>query len=159
MRSEQPRWNRRGAFGSSVATQPVGATLAELLVVLAMMAIVLGFATLRLAEAADRTAVRSAVAEATTAFNGARQAAITRRAPVAVLIDTVLLRLKIVADTEVLSSRDLGTEYGIRLGSSRDSMAYDARGLGLGAANLSLVVRRGRAAETVFVSRLGRVRH
>ena len=159
MTSQQPRWKRWRVCDSPAATQHVGATLAELLVVLAIMAIVLGYATLRLAQAADGTAVRSAAAEATTAFNGARQAAIMRRAPVAVLIDTVSLRLKIVADTEVLSSRDLGTEYGIRLGCSRDSMAYDARGLGLGAANLSLVIRRGRAAETVFVSRLGRVRH
>ena len=159
MTSEQPRWRRGEVFYSPVATQHVGATLAELLVVMAIMAIVLAYATLRLAQAADRTAVRSAAAEATTAFNGARQAAITRRGSVAVLIDTISLRLQIVADTEVLSSRDLGTEYGIRLGSSRDSMAYDAHGVGLGAANLSLVVRRGRAAETVFVSRLGRVRH
>lgn len=146
-------------FDSTAATQRAGFTLAELLVVLAMMAIVLGYASLRLAQTADRTAVRSAVAEASTAFNEARQAAIMRRGAVAVLIDTISLRLKIVADTEVLSSRDLGAEYGIRLGSSRDSMAYDARGVGLGAANLSLVLRRGRAAETVFVSRLGRVRH
>jgi prepilin-type N-terminal cleavage/methylation domain-containing protein len=159
MISEQPRWKRRKVPDSLVATRRTGVTLAELLVVVAMMAIVLGYASLRLAQAADRTAVRSAVAEATTAFNGARQAAITRQGPVAVLIDTVSLRLNIVADSQVLRSRDLGAEYGVRLGSTRDSMAYDARGLGLGAANLSLVVRRGRAAETVFVSRLGRVRH
>jgi hypothetical protein len=48
--------------------------------------------------------------------------------------------------------------YGVRVTASRDSMAYDARGLGYGAANLSVVVHRGRVAETVYVSRLGRVR-
>jgi hypothetical protein len=32
------------------------------------------------------------------------------------------------------------------------------RGLGYGAANLTLVARRGRAAESLVVSRLGRLR-
>lgn len=145
--------------GSPAPTRRFATTLIELLVVLALIAIVLGYATLRLSDEADRTAVNAAVAEATTTFNSAREAAIMRRAPVAVLIDTVGSRLRIAADTSVLMSRDLAAEYGIRLGSTRDSMAYDARGAGVGAANLSLLVRRGRVAETVFVSRLGRVRH
>ena len=41
---------------------------------------------------------------------------------------------------------------------NRDSMVYDARGIGYGASNLSVVIRRGRAVDTVVVSRLGRVR-
>jgi hypothetical protein len=46
----------------------------------------------------------------------------------------------------------------VRLSTSRDSIAFDVRGLGYGAANLTLVARRGSAAETLVVSRLGRVR-
>ena len=52
----------------------------------------------------------------------------------------------------------LGHAHGVTLASSRDSLAFDVRGLGYGAANLTLVARRGRAAETLVVSRLGRVR-
>jgi hypothetical protein len=37
-------------------------------------------------------------------------------------------------------------------------MVYDPRGLGFGAANLSLVLSRGDAADTLTVSRLGRVK-
>ena len=51
--------------------------------------------------------------------------------------------------------RDL---FGVTLASSRDSLAYSATGLGYGVTNASLVVRRGLAAETVSVSRTGRVR-
>jgi hypothetical protein len=47
----------------------------------------------------------------------------------------------------------------VSLGTTRDSIVFDARGLGYGAANLTLVARRGSAAETLVVSRLGRVRH
>jgi hypothetical protein len=36
-------------------------------------------------------------------------------------------------------------------------MAYQASGLGLGAANLRLVLRRRARADTITVSRLGRV--
>ena len=62
------------------------------------------------------------------------------------------------ADGSPLVRREVGAAYGVRLWASRDSMTYDGRGLGFGAANLTVVARRGRAAETVFVSRLGRVR-
>jgi len=37
-------------------------------------------------------------------------------------------------------------------------MAYAPNGLGYGASNLTLVLRRGERAETLVVSRLGRVR-
>jgi hypothetical protein len=46
----------------------------------------------------------------------------------------------------------------VRLAATRDSMAYLPLGLGYGAANLRAVLTRGRASDTVFVSRLGRVR-
>ena len=41
---------------------------------------------------------------------------------------------------------------------TRDSMTYYPNGLALGGANLSIVVTRGSAAETVLVSREGRVK-
>jgi hypothetical protein len=46
----------------------------------------------------------------------------------------------------------------VALEATRDSLAYGPDGLGVGAANLRLVLRRGAAADTLSVSRLGRVR-
>lgn len=135
-----------------------GFTLPELLVVLLLLSIVLGVAFVRLAAAADRAAVRAAVSDAASLFGRARSAAIYRRAPVAVHIDTVAALLLTRSDSLVLQRRDLRA-LGVHISASRDSMAYDGRGLGVGAANLSLVVRRGQAAETLFLSRLGRVRY
>jgi len=37
-------------------------------------------------------------------------------------------------------------------------MAYAASGLGYGASNLRVIVRRGASADTITVSRLGRVK-
>jgi prepilin-type N-terminal cleavage/methylation domain-containing protein len=144
---------------SSSAPAERGFTLLELLVVLAIAGVVLGYGFLRIGAAADHAAVRAAVADATTTFNAARQAAIERREPIAVSIDTVGSSVTVAAGAERILRRNFAAAYAVRLIASRDSMAYDARGIGMGAANLSLIVRRGRVAETVFVSRLGRVRH
>jgi prepilin-type N-terminal cleavage/methylation domain-containing protein len=139
-------------------TRTAAFTLPELLVVLLVLSLVCGFAFLRLGAAADRAAVRAAVSEAATVFVAARNLAIRRRAPVAVHIDTLSAMLVTRADTLVLERRAL-REFGARLSASRDSMAFDARGAGIGAANLSLILRRGQAADTLFLSRLGRVRY
>ena len=52
----------------------------------------------------------------------------------------------------------IGHEHGVTLATTRDSISFDVRGLGFGAANLTLVARRGAAADTLVVSRLGRLR-
>ena len=83
----------------------------------------------------------------------------TRRAVVAVVIDTGSGGLTVRSGSVVIARRGLRTAFGVRVASTRDSMSYDPRGLGYGAANLTVIASRGRAAETLFVSRLGRVRH
>lgn len=112
----------------------------------------------RIGAAADRTATRSAARELQAAFSSARDLAIARRASVAVLLDTVEGRVTVSAAGEVLSERRLRLLYGVRLSVTRDSMAYDPRGVGRGAANLRVIVRRGGASDSVSLSRLGRVR-
>src|SRR4051794_26006021 len=150
-------WRRDEAGGRP--SRRVAFTLIELLVVLVVMGVLLGLAAARIGAAADRAAVRSGASEAAAVFSAARNAAIYRRAPVSVTIDTVEGSVRAFSDSVLLYRRDLRATLRVRLAASRDSMAFDARGLGAGVANLSLVVQRGAATETLFVSRLGRVRY
>ncbi|MFN5583243.1 Tfp pilus assembly protein FimT/FimU [Gemmatimonas sp.] len=46
---------------------------------------------------------------------------------------------------------------GVQISASRDSMAYAPSGLGVGAANLRIILSLGARADTITVSRLGRV--
>lgn len=139
-------------------TRPAGYTLPEVIIVLLIAAILLGLAAMRLTDAADSSAVHAAADEIAAVMTTARSLAIYRRAPVAVAIDTLSGALLVRDDTSLLFRRDLRSSYGVGLAASRESTKFDARGLGVGAANLSLVVRRRSAVDTVFLSRLGRVR-
>jgi hypothetical protein len=130
-----------------------------MLVVLLIAAVLLALAGVRISDAADRAAIRGAIADAAAVIATARNASIHRRQPIAVSIDTVRGIITVHADTALLLQRDLWTLYAVRLSASRDSMAFDAHGLGIGAANLSLIVRRQRSVDTLFVSRLGRLRY
>jgi len=134
------------------------ATLAELLITLTVVAVIAGFAVVRIARLRDAMAAREAATEIEGGLGLARESAVAWRATVTLRLDTVQGRLDIRRGTALLRTRDLFGEYGVRLGGTRDSVVYDARGLGRGAANATLIVRRGVTADTIVVSRLGRVR-
>lgn len=133
-------------------------TTIELLVAVTILAIVLAVALPRAQAIADRSAVRSAGRDARHVFGFAHRRAVILGMRVAVWIDSGA-RTLVVGDGEgEMLSRPLGATYGVSLSSTRDSMAYTPLGLGWGAANLTLIIRRGRAADTVTISRLGRVK-
>jgi Tfp pilus assembly protein FimT len=136
----------------------LGTTIIELLVVVIVIAGLSAIALPRFRAAADRFAARSAIQEAQSLFTFARRSAITRRTAVGVITDTSSGIIIVRAGRLELARTGLRARYGVRLTASRDSMSYDPRGLGYGAANLTIVARRGEGAETLFVSRLGRTR-
>ena len=135
-----------------------GMTAIEMIVVLSVIAVMLGIIAPTAGRLRDGIAVRNATAEALSAFATARRAAIVRGAPVGIGVDRPPGFVTVTANGELLLQRDLEGTYGITLASTRDSTAYSPLGHGLGAANLSLVIARGAVAETIFVSREGRVR-
>lgn len=137
---------------------PRGVTLLELLMVLTLIGILGAVALAGWHRIADRRAVRGGRAGLIAAFATARRAAISRTEPVAVRLDPARGRAVVHAAADTLAIHPLGAAFHLRLVSTRDSMAYDATGLGVGAANLTAILSRGAAAETVVVARLGRVR-
>ena len=106
----------------------------------------------------DRIVVQSAGGDVRATLATARALAIAGATIVTVDVDSVTGTLRVRRGTDVVLTRGVGFAHGVRLSRSRDSLTYGPRGLGRGATNLSIVIRRGNAAETVFVSRLGRIR-
>lgn len=107
--------------------------------------------------ALDRIALSSASREVVLLLGHARELAVARGGA-AVRLDSAGAMVRLTAPGAPAESTELASLYGVQLRSTRDSLAFDARGLGHGAANLRIVLSRGHAADTIVVSRLGRVR-
>jgi prepilin-type N-terminal cleavage/methylation domain-containing protein len=135
-----------------------GFTLLELLIVTAVAGILLSIAVPRGRAALDRAVVRSAATDVRATLGQARTLALASHAVVIVDIDTTAGLLRIRRGSDVLLRRAVENAHGVELRPTRDSLTYDPYGLGRGAANLSIVIARRSAVETVFVSRLGRIR-
>lgn len=138
---------------------PAGATLLEMAIVLAMLGLLASLALPRAGGMLDRARVTAARTEAVTVFAIARHLAIRQSRRATVTIDSRRGRLIVHMGADTAYRRDLARSFGVTLVATQDSMSYHATGIGYGAANLSLRISRGRAADTVVVSRLGRVRH
>ena len=136
-----------------------GTTFIEQLAVLTLFGILVAIAIRSGASLLDQAAVASASRAAADAFAAARDHAVSSGRRIAVRIDEASARVIVHSGTDTLSRHPLGDNHKVTIESSRDSMSYAASGLGWGASNLRLVVRRGAAGDTLTVSRLGRVKH
>ena len=139
-------------------TERRGTTLVELVIILSVIGVLLAI-TLPVAGASlDSAAVRGAAQDVEAQFAAAREQALARNAVVWLVLDDATATVRVRIPGAGTRSRAVGSIYGVALRSTRDSMSYDGRGLGRGAANLTVVLTRGRARATLVVSRLGRVR-
>jgi len=134
-------------------------TLIEITVTLCISSVLSAIAVPWAGKLLDRVRVRGAVLEIESIFSSARHIAIARSAQTTVDIDTVAQTISVSVGDDTVRKRAIGTDHGVQLSASRVTMSYAATGMGYGAANLSVVVRRNASADTVFVSRLGRLRH
>ena len=143
-----------------VAVFPIrrGFTLLELTVVMTIAGLLLALSAPRFAALRDAWSVRSAMTDLAATFSLARQTAIARRTPVAVVMDTVAGMVRVRSGSRSYRSSDLRVTFGVRLSANRDSAVYDPRGLGYGLSNLTVTIRRGGLVDTLTMSRLGRVR-
>lgn len=135
-----------------------GLTLIELTLALVILGLMMMIATRQVTLFVDRIATRDAVRAAAAVVARARDEALALHTPVSIRIDTTRDALELVTRSGLIARAMLGDVHGVSLTTTRDSITFDVRGLGYGAANLTLVAKRGRSADTMVVSRLGRVR-
>jgi Tfp pilus assembly protein FimT len=135
-----------------------GATLLEIAIVCTVVAVLAAVAAPRTAQLVDRLRVRGAVEELAAACAAARQLAILRGQFVTVSIDVPAGAVTVATSVDTVIRRRLTASFGVALAATGSAVTYAPTGLGYGVSNLSVAVSRGRAADTVFVSRLGRVR-
>lgn len=136
-----------------------GTTLIELLMVLAVMSLILALATPRFAAMRDRASVTSATTELVATLASARSTAIARGTQVAARVDDARGELSLAAEGDTVQFHPLAATHGVALSTTRDIVTYGATGRGTGASNSRIIITRGASADTVLVSRLGRVRH
>jgi Tfp pilus assembly protein FimT len=136
-----------------------GFTIIETTVILTLIATLSAIAIPRASGFIDAIEVRGAVTEIEALFSTARHIAIARGAQSALEIDAGqgMISLRVGADT--VQQRELQRAHGVALRTTRASITYSPTGVGYGAANMTLIVMRNLAADTIYVSRLGRVRH
>jgi prepilin-type N-terminal cleavage/methylation domain-containing protein len=135
-----------------------GFTLLELLIVMIVTGVVLAIAVPRARQGLDRAVVRSAATDVRATLGVARTLALAGHAVIVVDIDSARGMLRIRRASDVLLRRAVAEAHGVNLRATRESLTYDPYGMGRGASNLSVRIQKGVAAETVFVSRMGRIR-
>lgn len=135
-----------------------GFSLPELVLVLALIAMLLGIAVPRISLALDRIEVGQAAARIAAAHSRARLMAITKSQVVVLSVAPNALTISPRGFPAPLWS-DVGpANSGISLSSPNHSFTFSPEGFSLGLSNATLRLSKGAATRTVIVSRLGRVR-
>ena len=135
-----------------------GTTLIEIGVTISILGLMAGMTFPRFGSYRDRVAVDAATSSTLSLLATARHAALRRATRTAMHFDTARAIVLVVAGVDTLELRPLRDVHGVSLATTRDSIAFAPSGLGYGAANTQIILRRGAAADTIAVSRLGRAR-
>lgn len=136
-----------------------GVTLPELAMVLTIVGLLSALAAPRAASWLDRLAVSRATGELMAFYQTARFAAIARSQRVRLELARDSLRAVFEGPRDSIFLRWPGpAEHGVQFRATRPVIAIQPNGLGFGAANTKIVLRRGAAAESLTTSRLGRLK-
>jgi type IV fimbrial biogenesis protein FimT len=144
---QDPAWRMRSGF-----------SLIELVLVLALLALLLGIALPPLTGALDRIEVASAASQIAAAHTRARMMAISKSRVLVLSVDSASLSIHLRGSTSQLWSGIGPARSGVSLSGPSRSFTFSPEGFSLGLSNASLHLSRGSATRTVVVSRLGRVR-
>ncbi|MGB7211937.1 MAG: prepilin-type N-terminal cleavage/methylation domain-containing protein [Gemmatimonadales bacterium] len=137
-----------------------GFTLPELVVAIALVAILTGITVPALVTATDRSAIRMGLAQLRGAHEEARLAAVLadRTAVLTVTRDSLTLRTILGADTVVNWKRVGPAGWGVELIGAGRSFRFSPLGYSIGVSNATLRLKKGSASGSLTISRLGRVR-
>jgi prepilin-type N-terminal cleavage/methylation domain-containing protein len=133
-----------------------GFSLPELMLVLAVGAILMAIGIPQLARAWDRVAVEDAATHLMAAHQRARMMAILQGQVLTLLVDSAAL--SITSGTRTLWTEPGPVSSGVSLEGPTRRVTFAPEGFTLGLSNASLHLVRGAATRTVVFSRLGRVR-
>jgi hypothetical protein len=122
---------------------------------MALVTLITAVAVRPLRAYADRYAVRQATAETAELFAEARRAGI-RHGRATIYVTSTGVRLE-VRDS-VLRANEFLTRLRVSVRTTTGAMTFNHTGLGQGIANGTVILERRAAADTLVVSRLGRVR-
>jgi prepilin-type N-terminal cleavage/methylation domain-containing protein len=136
-----------------------GVTLPELAIALTIVGIVSAMAYPRAAGLLDRLAVSRATNEVAAFYQTARFSAIFRSQRVRMEFrpDSLIATFEGPRDSAFLNWPG-PLRHRVSLTATRADIAIQPNGVGFGAANTKIVLRRGMAAESLTTSRLGRLK-
>jgi prepilin-type N-terminal cleavage/methylation domain-containing protein len=137
-----------------------GFSLIELLIVIVLIGAVASFAVPSVRRGLESRRVSGARIAITTMNAKARAVAVQRSRLVQLIVGGNEIQLvsqhPVTGAVTVIERRDLNTVYGVTVVSSRDTLRYDPRGLGLqNSATRIAVSRPGGFADTVVITSLG----
>lgn len=128
------------------------------MLVLLILSVVTAVTVPRAASFLNAIAVRGAGDDVEALLGAARHLAIARATCASVEIDPVAGTLVLHAGSDTVRRWDERALHGVQLWSNRRTVTYSPIGLGTGGSDLTMTITRGEAADTIYVSRLGRVR-
>lgn len=137
-----------------------GFTLFELVVVLAIVAVLTSFAVSRLVPLLDWIAADGAARDLTSALAVTRTAAVLRgtRARLRIAADSLRIDREGPAGWEPYARWAGPASAGVTLTVSNPEVVFSPLGIAWGLSNTRIVLSRGSQIETITTSRLGRVR-
>lgn len=137
-----------------------GFTLLELVVVLAIVALLTTFAVWRLVPLVDWIAADGAARDLTSALAVTRTAAVLRgtRARLRIAADSLRIDREGPAGWEPYARWAGPASAGVMLTVSNSEVVFSPLGIAWGLSNTRIVLSRGSQIETITTSRLGRVR-
>ena len=138
-----------------------GFSLVELAVVICIACVILGLTLPRAAHFMDWIATDHAVRQVSTALAVARHGAVMQSTRARLTISGDSLRIdRLVGRAWVPWWRQAGpARLGVTLFVSNPVVQFGPNGIGWGASNTTVELRRGSQVETITVSRVGRVKH